>query len=90
LEAEQFSRQGKHIEAKASYIASISSALASGFIHEQGLACELAGNHCKKMDDISSARNFYIQAQVCYKEWGSQMRVDRITRQLMSLPDDQE
>ena len=90
MEAERLSHQGKHNEAKASYIASISSALASGFIHEQGLACELAGNHCKKMDDISSARNFYVQAQVCYKEWGSQMRVDRITRQLVLLSDDQE
>ncbi len=90
MEAERFSHQGKHNEAKASYIASISSALASGFIHEQGLACELAGNHCKNMDDVSSARNFYVQAQVCYKEWGSQMRVDRITRQLVLLSDDQE
>ena len=90
MEAERLSHQGKHNEAKASYIASISSALASGFIHEQGLACELAGNHCKKMDDVSSARNFYVQAQVCYKEWGSQMRVDRITRQLVLLSDDQE
>jgi hypothetical protein len=90
LEAERFSHQGKHNEAKASYIASISSALASGFIHEQGLACELAGNHCKKMNDVSSAQNFYVQAQVCYEEWGSQMRVDRITRQLVLLSDDQE
>ena len=90
MEAERLSHQGKHNEAKASYIASISSALASGFIHEQGLACELAGNHCKKMDDVSSARNFYVQAQVCYKEWGSQMRVDRITRQLVLLSDDPE
>lgn len=90
MEAERLSHQGKHNEAKASYIASISSALASGFIHEQGLACELAGNHCKKMDDVSSARNFYVQAQVCYKEWGSQMRVDRITRQLVLLSDDHE
>ena len=79
------SHEGKHNEAKASYVASINSAKASGFIHEQGLACELAGKHCKKLGDNSSARNFFNQAKVCYTEWGSQMRADSIARQLDSL-----
>jgi hypothetical protein len=79
------SHEGKHDEAKASYVASISSAEASGFIHEQGLACELAGKHCKKVGDNSSAQNFFTQAKVCYTEWGSQMRVDSITSQLNFL-----
>jgi hypothetical protein len=86
LEAEMKSFDGKHNEAKASYVASISSAEASGFIHEQGLACELAGKHCKKVGDNSSARTFFNQAKVCYTEWGSQMRVDSITSQLKLLP----
>jgi uncharacterized membrane-anchored protein len=86
LEAEMKSLEGKHNEAKASYVASISSAEASGFIHEQGLACELAGKHCKKVGDNSGARNFFNQAKVCYTEWGSQMRVDSITSQLNLLP----
>ena len=80
------SHEGKHDEAKASYVASINSAKASGFIHEQGLACELAGKHCKKVGDNSSARTFFNQAKVCYTEWGSQMRVDSITSQLKLLP----
>ena len=79
------SHEGKHNEATASYVASIKSAKASGFIHEQGLACELAGKHCKKLGDNSSARNFFNQAKVCYTEWGSQMRADSIARQLDSL-----
>ena len=79
------SHEGKHDEAKASYVASINSAKASGFIHEQGLACELAGKHCKKVGDNGSARNFFNQAKVCYTEWGSQMRVDSITSQLNFL-----
>ena len=86
MEAELKSYEGKHDEAKAYYVASISSAEASGFIHEQGLACELAGKHCKKLGDNSSARNFFNQAKVCYTEWGSQMRVESIARQLNLLP----
>ena len=79
------SHEGKHNEATASYVASINSAKASGFIHEQGLACELAGKNSKKLGDNSSARNFFNQAKVCYTEWGSQMRADSIARQLDSL-----
>jgi hypothetical protein len=85
LEAEMKSHEGKHNKAKASYVASISSAEASGFIHEQGLACELAGKHCIKVGDNSGAQNFFNQAKVCYTEWGSQMRIDSIAHQLDSL-----
>ena len=80
------SHEDKDSEAKASYVDSINSAEASGFIHEQGLACELAGKHCKKVGDNSSARNFFDQAKVCYTQWGSQMRVESITCQLNLLP----
>lgn len=90
MEAELKSHEGKHNEAKASYDASINSAQASGFIHEQGLACELAGKHCKKIGDNRSARSYFNQAKVCYTEWGSEMKVDSITSQLnLLLPDNQ-
>jgi hypothetical protein len=82
LEAELKSHEGKHNEAKVCYLASISSAQKSGFIHEQGLACEFAGIHCRNTGDNSSARNFFDQAKLCYTEWGSQIKVDSITRQL--------
>jgi hypothetical protein len=87
LEAELRSNEGKDDEAMTSYVESINSAKASGFIHEQGLACELAGKHCKKVGDNSSAQNFFNQAKVCYTEWGSLMRVESITRQLNLLPE---
>ena len=70
-----------------SYAAAIDSARSSGFIHEQGLACELAGYHCKKIFDLRNARSFFDQAKECYTEWGSQMKVDSVTRQLRSLSD---
>jgi hypothetical protein len=85
LEAELKSHEGKHDEAMALYVASIKSAKASGFNNEQGLACELAGNHCKLVSNMSGAENFLIQARMCYTEWGSQMRVQSIDRQLVLI-----
>ena len=87
LEAEQFSFQNCNREAQASYAAAINSARSSGFIHEQGLACELAGYHFKKVLDLRSAWSFFDQAKQCYIEWGSQMKVDSVSQQLTSLSD---
>ena len=87
LEAEQFSLQNHNSEAQASYTAAINSARSSGFIHEQGLACELAGHHYKKVFDLRSAWIFFDQAKRCYTEWGSQLKVDSVTQQLDSLSD---
>jgi len=87
LEAEQFSFQNRNSEAQSSYAAAINSARSSGFIHEQGLACELAGYHFKKVFDLRSAWISFDQAKQCYVEWGSQMKVDSVSRQLRSLSD---
>lgn len=85
LEAENFSFHNNHEEAKASYAAAITSARCSRFIHEQALACELAGNHYKKIGDNKSALGFFNQAKQCYTEWGSQMKVEVINKQLLLL-----
>jgi len=82
LEAEIFSHEGKNEEAKVSYASAITFARSSRFIHEQGLACERAGFHCKKIGDNRSAWDFFNQAKQCYVDWGSQMKVDSITRQM--------
>jgi len=82
LEAEIFSHEGNHKEAKVKYAAAVSSARCSGMIHEQGLACEHAGFHYKKIGDNRRACCFFDQANQCYAEWGSQMKVDHITREL--------
>ena len=86
LEAENFSFLGKNEEAKASYTAAITSAQCSRFVQEQGLACELAGQHYKKIGDNLSALTFLNHAKQCYAEWGSKMKLDDITRQLESFP----
>ncbi len=85
LEAEQFSLENQNDKAQASYAASINSARLSGFIHEQGLACELAGYHYKKNGNSSIACSFFDQAKQCYEVWGSQMKVDCVTRELSLL-----
>ena len=87
LEAEQFSLQNHNSEAQASYAAAINSARSSGFVHEQGLACELAGHHYKKVFDLRRAWSFFDQAKQCYTQWGSQLKVKSVTQQLDSLSD---
>jgi len=82
LEAELYSFEKKHDQAIGSYDASIASAHNSKFIHEQGLACEKAGFHCKKMKDMTRALKYFRQARQCYEEWGSSMKVDFIQKEL--------
>ena len=85
LEAERCSLEEKHDQAIAFYDASIASAKKSRFIHEQGLACEKAGFHCKKQKDASGALMYFTLAQQCYTEWGSAMKVEFIQRELDRL-----
>lgn len=85
LEAERCSLEKKHDQALAFYNASIASAKKSRFIHEQGLACEKAGFHCKKQEDASGALKYFTWAQQCYTEWGSTMKVEFIQREVDRL-----
>mmetsp|Transcript_32764 Transcript_32764/g.60006 ORF Transcript_32764/g.60006 Transcript_32764/m.60006 type:complete len:400 (+) Transcript_32764:1475-2674(+) len=85
LEAELQSFEKRNDEAKESYAAAITSARCSRFVHEQGLACELAGQHHKKNGDILRASGFFEQAKQCYADWGSQTKVDSINQQMESF-----
>jgi len=85
LEAERFSYFGKNNDAELSYAAAISSSCSSRFVHEQGLACELAGFHHKKNGDVQRACILFNQAKQCYAKWGSNMKVESITQQLGML-----
>ena len=83
LEAEQKSLSTRHRHnAISMYNASISSAKKSGFIHEQGLACERAGFHCMREKDNAKALEYFKQARDCYEEWGSSMKVEFIQKEL--------
>lgn len=81
LEAELQSLNGSYCAAMSLYDASIVSARNSGFIHEQGLACEKAGFHFKA-HDAYSAFEYFKQALACYEEWGSSTKVAAIQAEL--------
>ena len=82
LNAEMYSLERKYQDAKSSYDAAITSSRSSSYVHEQGLACELAALHYKKIGEAQTALNFFQQAKECYIQWGSQMKVDSITQQM--------
>ena len=86
LEAEQQSITQRHFLAIDLYDASIQSAKKSGFIHEQGLACEKAGLYFKNKDSNNEkALEYFKQARECYEEWGSSMKVDFIQNELNNV-----
>ena len=85
LEAELYSFEKKNDSALASYDSSIASARNSRFTHEQGLACERAGFHCKKVNDKGRALQYFQQARECYEEWGSSVKVDFIKKEMDNL-----
>lgn len=85
LEAELFSFEGNHLMARESYAAAIQGAKSSRFIHEEGLACELAGCHSNKLGDVPRALDFFTRAKQCYSKWGSQMKVESVSRQIESM-----
>eukprot|EP00984_Skeletonema_dohrnii_P021242 scaffold10556_cov123-Skeletonema_dohrnii-CCMP3373.AAC.1 len=85
LVAEQQSLSCDHLNAINFYDASIESARKSGFIHEQGLACEKAGFYYKKYGAVHKALDYFKQARECYEEWGSSMKVDYIQNELNKI-----
>ena len=85
LEAELHSFEKKNEEAAASYAAAIASAQSSRFTHEQGLACELAGLHHKKIGQKEVALDYFRQARECYNLWGSELKVDAVTQHMEQL-----
>lgn len=85
LEAEKQSLQEQHWQAIDLYDASITSAKRSGFIHEQGLACEKAGLYFMRAQNKEKALEYFQQAGECYQEWGSSMKVAFIQKELDSI-----
>lgn len=82
LKAEQKTLSSLYRGAIALYDASIASAKKSGFIHEQGLACEKAGLYLKRNGSLRKAMGYFEQARECYEQWGSSMKVNFIQGEL--------
>ncbi len=85
LEAELHSLENKEEEAKFIYSDAISAYSSTGYVHEQGLACELAGFHYIRINQPDTALDFFRQANDCYVQWGSEMKVEFIAQQISRL-----
>eukprot|EP00804_Cyclotella_cryptica_P017299 CCRYP_019577-RA/>CCRYP_019577-RA protein AED:0.24 eAED:0.25 QI:0/0.5/0/1/1/1/3/0/813 len=70
------------VEIRAEFDSAILASRSSKFVHEEGLACELAGMHYKKNGNKSLALSFFRQARSCYESWGSCVKVRHMTRQI--------
>jgi hypothetical protein len=62
----QLSFCGKTNKANRQYNASIAAAQSSKFVHEEGLAWELAGNHYEHLENSDKALSMFKQAEQCY------------------------
>ena len=76
---------GKKSEAEREFDAAILLSRSSKFVHEEGLACETAAMYYKKSGNNDMAVNLFRQAQKCYQDWGSQMKVRHVARQIELL-----
>ena len=82
LQAEIHSCDNHDVAARQAYKEAIKSAKSSNFIHEEGLACELAGKHCQRANDERQAKEYFSQALKCYQQWGCKVKVDSLTNEL--------
>ena len=85
LEAELYSFNKKHEQAQAKYDLAISSAKDLTYVHEEGLACERAGVHYKKIGNVAEALAYFQRAKECYTRWGSDMKVESVQQQMSRL-----
>ncbi len=85
LEAEMHSFKKKNEDAKSRYSAAVSAFRSARYVHEQGLACELAGFHYTRINEPETALDCFKQAKECYVHWGSVVKVEFITQQISQL-----
>ena len=85
LEAELFSIEERLEDAAMSYNYAIEAARRSKFVHEQGLACELAGIHYKNIGDEKKAFRLFHEARQCYIDYGSLMKLNFIDNQIQTV-----
>ena len=74
LQAEKLSFCLQNSEAEDAYDAAIKASQSSKFVHEEGLACELAGSHFERLGKKEQAISLFQQAEQCYKTWGSKKK----------------
>jgi hypothetical protein len=85
LTAEKLSLRSQNTDAEVAFGNAIEAAQQSRFVHEEGLACELAAMHYERLKKTSKAVTFFQQAEKCYAKWGSQLKVDKMQGKIRRL-----
>ena len=76
---------GNDVEiAKSAYEEAIAKANQTGFIHEEALACELAGNFYCERGEMSDGRYFLEKAAETYARWGANRKAIHVKSILRS------
>jgi len=71
LEAEEHFCRNNYDKARLCYNVAISASKEHKFIHDEALACELAGHFSFEMGDMSAALEYFTRSNESYYEWGA-------------------
>lgn len=78
LKAESYRTEKETEKAAECYEASIRSAREHRFIHEEAIACELAGYFFEDQGDKVKSRDMFQQAHNTYTKWGAVSKANSI------------
>jgi hypothetical protein len=84
LLAEKLSLHSRNAEAETQYEIAINAARSSYFIHEEGLACELAAEHYRRLGNDEKALALLSRAENCYEVWGSVVKTHQVREKIHS------
>eukprot|EP00957_Ditylum_brightwellii_P207661 15353954-Ditylum_brightwellii.AAC.1 len=82
IEAEVASLEGEHDIAIEKYDSAIAAAEVIGFLHEQAIGNERAGDFFLAHGSIKRATRYYGHAIDLYRRWGAQAKVDHLCKQV--------
>ena len=73
------------VNMEPNYDIAIKASRASKFIHEEALACELAGKHFERKKNLRKALSLYRQAEKCYIDWGTEKKANQMKEMVTRL-----
>lgn len=82
VEAELARVEGRDGEAVARYDEAVAAARSNGFVHEEGIANELAGRYYLARGGATAARAYLREALDAYAEWGASAKVAQLNAEL--------
>jgi hypothetical protein len=85
LLAEKLSLNARNSEAEEQYDIAINASRSSNFIHEEGLACELAALHYRRLGNDEKAIALFCRAEKCYEVWGSVVKTRQVREKIHSV-----